>query len=153
MFAFLSPVVKIWGMKKQHVKLRKKDRDYLESLLAKGKLPAKMFKRATALLELDRGKTMQAVAETLGVCNVTVAAWRDSYKDQGLKCLEDAPRSGRPIKIDGTQRAKITALACSEAPEGHARWSLRLLAEKVVELGYSDRISHVQIGKILKKTN
>ena len=140
-------------MKKQHVKLRKKDRDYLESLLAKGKLPAKMFKRATALLELDRGKTMQAVAETLGVSNVTVAAWRDSYKEQGLKCLEDAPRSGRPIKIDGTQRAKITALACSEAPEGHARWSLRLLAEKVVELGYSDRISHVQIGKILKKTN
>src|SRR5262249_34018514 len=140
-------------MKKQHVKLRKKDRDYLESLLAKGKLPAKMFKRATALLELDRGKTMQAVAETLGVSNVTVAAWRDSYKEQGLKCLEDAPRSGRPIKIDGTQRAKITALACSEAPEGHARWSLRLLAEKVVELGYSDRISHVQIGKMLKKTN
>jgi len=140
-------------MKKQHVKLRKKDRDYLESLLAKGKLSAKMFKRATALLELDRGKTMQAVAETLGVCNITVAAWRDSYKEQGLKCLEDAPRSGRPIKIDGAQRAKITALACSESPEGHARWSLRLLAEKVVELGYSDRISHVQVGKILKKTN
>jgi len=140
-------------MKKQHVKLRKKDRDYLESLLAKGKLSAKMFKRATALLELDRGKTMQAVAETLGVCNITVAAWRDSYKEQGLKCLEDAPRPGRPIKIDGAQRAKITALACSESPEGHARWSLRLLAEKVVELGYSDRISHVQVGKILKKTN
>jgi putative transposase len=140
-------------MKKQHVKLRKKDRDYLESLVAKGKLPAKMFKRATGLLELDRGKTLQAVAETLGVCNITVAAWRDGYKEQGLKCLEDAPRSGRPIEIDGAQRAKITALACSEAPEGHARWSLRLLAEKVVELGYSDRVSHVQVGKILKKTN
>ena len=140
-------------MKKQHVKLRKKDRDYLESLLAKGKLTAKMFKRATALLELDRGKTLQAVAETLGVCNITVAAWRDSYKEQGLKCLEDAPRSGRPVEIGGAQRAKITALACSDAPEGHARWSLRLLAEKVVELGYSDRISHVQVGKILKKMN
>lgn len=140
-------------MKKQHVKLRKKDRDYLESLLAKGKLPAKMFKRATGLLELDRGKTLQAVAETLGVCNITVAAWRDSYKEQGLKCLEDAPRSGRPVEIGGAQRAKITALACSDAPEGHARWSLRLLAEKVVELGYSDRISHVQVGKILKKMN
>jgi putative transposase len=140
-------------MKKQHLKLRKKDRDYLESLLAKGKLPAKMFKRATGLLELDRGKTLQAVAETLGVCYVTVAAWRDNYTEQGLKCLEDAPRSGRPVEIDGVQRAKITALACSQAPAGHARWSLRLLAEKVVELGYSDQISHVQVGKILKKTN
>ena len=140
-------------MKKQHLRLRTKDRDYLESLLAKGKLPAKMFKRATALLELDRGKTLQAVAETLGVCYVTVAAWRDHYKEQGLKCLQDAPRSGRPVEIDGVQRAKITALACSEAPEGHARWSLRLLADKVVELGYCDRISYVQVGKILKKTS
>ena len=140
-------------MKKRHIKLRKKDRDHLESLISKGKLPAKMFKRATALLELDRGKTLQAVAETLGVCNITVAAWRDNYKEQGLKRLQDAPRSGRPIKIDGTQRAKITALACSEAPEGHARWSLRVLAERAVELGYCDHISYVHVGKILKKTN
>jgi transposase len=140
-------------VKKQHVKLRKVDRGYLESLVSKGKLAAKMFKRATALLELDRGKTLTAVAQTLGVDYNTVAAWRDNYKKQGLKCLEDTPRSGRPIKIDGAQRAKITALACSEAPEGHAHWTLRLLAEKVVELGYSDRISYVQVGKILKKTN
>jgi putative transposase len=146
-------MVKNGDMRKQHVRLKKADRAYLESLVAKGKLPARMFKRATALLELDRGKTLQAVAETLGVCNITVAAWRDHYKERGLKCLEDAPRSGRPIEIDGVQRAKITALACSQAPEGHARWNLRLLAEKVVELGYCDRISHVQVGKILKKTS
>jgi Homeodomain-like domain len=106
-------------MKKHHVKLTTKDREYLESLISKGKLPAKMFKRATGLLELDRGKTMVAIAETLGVTNVTVAAWRDNYKEQGLKCLEDAPRSGRPPEIDGKLRAKITALACSEPPEGH----------------------------------
>jgi transposase len=140
-------------MKKQHVKLTKKDRDYLESLLTKGKLPAKIFKRATGLLELDRGKTLQAVAETLGVCYITVAGWRDNYNEQGLKRLEDAPRSGRPPEIDGKLRAKITALACSEAPEGHARWSLRLLAEKAVELDYCDSISYVQVHKILKKTN
>src|SRR5215204_3578758 len=138
-------------MKKQHVKIKQADRVYLESLIAKGKLTAKIFKRATALLELDRGKTLTAVAETLGVDYNTIAAWRDNYKKQGLKCLEDAPRSGRPIEIDGVQRAKITALACSQAPEGHARWSLRLLAEKVVELGYCDRISYTQVGKILKK--
>ena len=140
-------------MKKQHVKLSKADRNYLESLLAKGKLRARMFKRATALLELDRGKTLQAVAATLGVDYNTVASWRDNYKEQGLKCLEDAPRSGRPIEIDGLQRAKITALACSDAPEGHARWNLRLLADKVVELGYCKSISHTQVGAILKKTS
>ena len=139
-------------MLKHHIKLRRKERDYLESLIAKGKMSSKMFKRATGLLELDRGKTLQAVAETLGVSNDTVAAWRENYKVHGLQCLEDAPRSGRPIEIDGVQRAKITALACSEAPAGHARWSLRLLADKVVELGYCKRISYVQVNKILKKT-
>ena len=116
-------------------------------------MPAKKFKRATALLELDRGKTYQAVAETLGVSHVTVSSWCKSYLKQGLKYLEDAPRSDRPIVIDGKQRAKITALACSEAPQGHARWSWRMLADKVVELGYCEEISHTQVGKILKKTN
>ena len=139
-------------MKKRHVKLSAKDRASLESLISKGKLPAKVFKRATGLLELDRGKTLTAVAETLGVSYVTVAAWRDGYQKQGLRCLEDAPRSGRPPEIDGKLRAKITALACSEAPEGHAKWSLRLLAEKVVEAEYCQEISHTHIGRILKKT-
>ena len=140
-------------MKKQHLKLSKADRDYLKSLVAKGKLPARKFKRATGLLELDRGKTLQAVAETLGVDYNTVAAWRNHYKEQGLKCLEEAPRSGRPVEIDGKQRAQITALACSQAPEGHARWALRMLADKVVELGYCKKISYTQVGAILKKTN
>lgn len=139
-------------MGKYHIKLRKRDREYLEEIVAKGKTSAKVFKRATGLLELDRGKTLQAVAETLGVSYVTVAAWREKYHAQGVQCLEDAPRSGRPIEIEGGQRAKITALACSEAPVGHARWSLRLLADKVVELGYCKHISHVQVDKILKKT-
>jgi putative transposase len=139
-------------MKKQHVKLSDADRKYLKSLIAKGKLPAKKFKRATGLLELDRGKTYLEVAAALDVSHVTVASWRKNYRKQGLKCLEDAPRSGHPIAIDGKQRAKITALACSEAPEGHARWNLRLPADKVIELGYCKKVSHTQVGKILKKT-
>lgn len=140
-------------MQKQHITLKAAERTQLEALLAKGKLAAKVFKRATALLELDRGKTLCAVAQTLGVSYPTVLAWRDKYQQQGLKCLDDAPRSGRPIVIDGLQRAKVSALACSDAPAGHARWSLRLLADKVVELGHCDSISHTQVGKVLKKTN
>jgi transposase len=67
--------------------------------------------------------------------------------------LSDQPRSGRPPSIDGKQRAKITALACSKPPQGRARWTLRLLADKVVELGYCESLSHTQARRILKKTN
>lgn len=140
-------------MKKHHVTLTASHRDQLEALLAKGSLPAKTFKRATALLDLDRGKTFTDVAATLTITTVTLAALRDKYSASGLDCLHDAPRSGRPIVIDGTQRAKVTALACSTAPAGHDRWTLRLLADKVVEAGFCDAISHTTVGTILKKTN
>jgi transposase len=140
-------------MNKHHVTLTEADRTTLEALLAKGTLSAKTFKRATTLLELDRGKTLSAVAATLDVGHTTVAAWRNGYHASGLQCLEDAPRSGRPIAVDGVQRAKITALACSDAPDGHARWSLRLLADKVVEAGFCETISHTLVGSILKKTH
>jgi transposase len=142
-----------WYMEKQHLTLKAKDKQYLESLLAKGSLPVKVFKRATALLELNRGKSFGDVGETLGVCYQSVSTWCATYKQKGLALLEDALRSGRPIEIDGTQRAKITALACSDAPEGHTRWSLRLLADKAVELGYCEHLSHNHAGTILKKTN
>jgi len=140
-------------MKKQHLQLSDSDRSELEALLSKGTLAVKQFKRATALLELDRGKSLQDVAATLQVNYNTVAAWRDGYTRNGLSCLNDAPRSGRPVGIDGTQRAKITALACSDAPEGYARWSLRLLADKAVESGICDEISHTSVADILKKTS
>lgn len=140
-------------MKKQHLTLTDPDRSTLETLLSKGTLSARSFKRATALLELDRGKTLQDVAATLTVTYNAVASWRDRYKATGLSCLDDAPRSGRPTLIDGAQRAKITALATSDAPEGHARWSLRLLAEKVVEAGWCEHLSHTFAADVLKKTN
>jgi transposase len=81
------------------------------------------------LLELDRGKTLQAVARTLGVSSPTVLAWHDKYREQGLKCLSDVPRSGRPIEIAGKRRAQITALALKPlkgAPAGaYACWRTR----------------------------
>jgi putative transposase len=140
-------------MKKCQVELRPTDRDYLENLLRKGQLGARQFKRATGLLELERGKSMSAVATTLSVSETTVRTWRDRYEQEGLQILHDKPRSGRPIEFDGEQRAKITALACSEAPVGHERWDLRLLADKAVELNYCQSISHTQVAKILKKTS
>lgn len=140
-------------MKKQHLKLTETDERYLTELLSKGQAKARIIRRATALLQLNQGATLQLVAETLKVEHWTVSRWRNNYLEGGLDFLHDKPRPGRPVEIDGTQRAKITALACAGAPSGHARWSLRLLAEKVVELEFCESISHTEVGKILKKTN
>jgi putative transposase len=140
-------------MKKQHVQISPPDRDYLKKLVGSGELKVKIYKRALGLLELDRGKTLSAVAQTLNVTMTTVGHWRDSYHQIGLACLADQARSGRPVEIDGSQRAKVTALACSEPPTGHGRWTLRLLADKAVELGYSEHLSHTKVSEILKKTS
>ena len=141
-------------MKTQHIYLRKVDREFLEALISKGELSAKIYKRALGLLELNRGKSYTAVSKTIQVSVHTLSKRAKLYRENGLQeALHDKPRSGRPIEIDGNQRAKITALACSKAPQGYAKWSLRLLAEKVVELSYCEHISHTEIATILKKTN
>lgn len=139
-------------MHKEHIKLRLADHGFLITMIAKGQLPARVFKRATALLELHRGQTLCSVSRTLQVGYQTIAQWRDNYLRSGLQALEDKPRRGRPIRIDGKQRAQLTALACSTPPAGHARWTLRLLADRAVELGYCESLSHTRTRSILKKT-
>jgi transposase len=140
-------------MKKQHVQLSPFDREYLETLTRQGEQTAKAYRRALALLELDRGQTYTEVSKVLQVTLPTLSGWAAKYLARGLDVLQDQPRSGRPIEIDGKQRAQITALACSTPPEGYAQWSLRLLADKAVELGYCEHLSHTEAGEVLKKTN
>jgi putative transposase len=139
-------------MKKQYIQLSSIDREYLEALLSKGELKAKTYRRALSLLELDRGQTYTAVSKTVKMSIPTLSTLARQYRENGLQALHDRPRSGRPVEIDGEQRAKITALACSTPPEGHAEWSLRLLADKVVELDFCEQISHTHVRTILKKT-
>jgi transposase len=89
----------------------------------------------------------------LNIVSATIHNIKTRYKNDGLDAaLYDLPRPGQPLKFSGKDRAQITALACTNAPEGHARWSLTLIAEKVVELGYVESISHTHVGRILKKT-
>lgn len=140
-------------MHKEHIKLSSADQDFLLTITAKGQLPARVFKRATALLELNRGQTLSAVSRSLQVGHQTVAKWRDNYRACGLQALEDKPRRGRPVRLDGKQRARITALACSTPPAGRARWTLRLLADRAVELGLCESLSHTGARVILKKTS
>lgn len=140
-------------MKKHHLKLTEADERYLTEFIKKGQARTRVVRRAIALLHLHQGATIQAVADTVKAEPWTVSIWRNKYLENGLNFLQDQPRAGRPVEIDGEQRAKITALACSDAPAGRAKWSLRLLAEKVVELEFCVSVSHTEVGNILKKTN
>src|SRR3982750_3416556 len=136
-------------MPKSHVILSETDKEELTRLLHQSDLRSKVFKRVTALLELNKGKTIEEVRSVLGLSYPAIAKLIDNYQQNGLECLKDKSRSGRPPGISGKQRAAITALACSEAPEGHVRWTLRMLADKIVELDYCESISYVQVGRIL----
>jgi putative transposase len=139
-------------MKRTKFQLNPSDREQLEQIVAKGELSVRVLKRALGLLALDRGETMLSVATHQQVNNNTVTSWRDRYLEVGVAGIFDNARSGRPVKLDGNQRAKITALACSKPPAGHGQWTLRLLADKIVELDYCESISHTQVAQILKKT-
>jgi transposase len=139
-------------MAKEHIQLSESERKQLEDLLSHGNIAARKSRRILAILELDRGRTFKSVAQTVGVTKQAVSLWARNYRENGLTGLDDKPIPGRPPIISGAERAKITALACSEAPEGHGQWSLRLLAEKAVELEYVAHISPMHVGRILKKT-
>jgi transposase len=140
-------------MEKRHIELTLVERDYLQELVTQGTHPVRTYQRAQALLHLDAGKRLQAVSEQVGVSYESGSKWPNAFRKERLSMLFAKQRPGRPVVIDGEQRAKLTALACSQAPQGHSRWTLRLLADKVVELGYCEHLSYVWAGEILKKTS
>ena len=138
---------------RQIIQLSKQDRSSLTKILSSGKSTARRQTRARTLDLLHRREHPQRIAETLRIGIATVYNIQKRYLAEGLDAaLTDKPRSGKPPIIKAEEKAKLTALACSEAPEGHARWTLRLLADKAVEFGFIESISHNEVGKILKKT-
>lgn len=137
----------------QPIKLSTDERSSLTTLLRRGSTPARVNARARTLDLLQRGRHPEEIAATLSLSLQTVFNIKRRDLSQGLDvALYDRPRSGKPPKIDGPARAKITALACSKAPTGHGRWTLRLLADKAVELGFCESISHETVKEVLKKT-
>ena len=140
-------------MRKQHIKLSEKEHSYLTILTSQGQLKARKYKRVMSLLLLDEGKTMSEVSNLLKYCYPSIVNLKKNFLASRLQCLEEKPRPGRPTVFDGVERARITALACSSAPAGRSYWSLRLLADKAVELKLLESISHTQVQNILKKTN
>lgn len=139
---------------KKPVHLTEEERIYLKQILSGGTEKARKLNRSRILLMADRRKKDKTIAEDLNVAKNTVRNIRQRYADEGLEmALNERPRRGGPKKFTGKQEAKITALACSDAPEGHSRWSLRLLADRAVELGIVEGISFNNVRNILKKTN
>lgn len=125
----------------------------LTNILSRGQTRAREQTRGRILDLSHRGHHPGKIAKALKVCRTTVYSIRKRYLAEGLTAaLKDKPPSGRPPVITGDEKARITALACSDAPERHASWSLRLLADKAVEMNFVEGISHTGIAKILKKT-
>lgn len=141
------------GRERYLVRLEKKERDQLEHLIRGGKSPARKVARARILLKADAGWGVGRIVEALDVSAGTVCRTKRRYLEGGLsRALEEDPRPGQPTKLDERGEAHLIALACSEAPQGHDHWTLRLLANKVVELGLAPAMSHEGIRKRLKKT-
>ena len=143
------------------VTLTEQERRDLEALTRRGKTGAKKFVHARALLLCDAGPDGPAwavadVAEALGVTSRTLEHLKRRFVEEGLDAaLERKPREKPPREVifDGAFEARLIALACSDAPEGYQRWTVRLLADKAVELNFAISVSHMTVQRVLKKTN
>ena len=144
---------------KYRVALSPGQRNQLKALCRCGEISARKLARARILLLADQNRPKGAMSdhqihEVLDVSQGTIIRVRKKFATGGLEsALEELPRSGRPLKFNGYQRAQITALACSDPPEGHSQWSLRLLADRLVELNIVEDISYETVGILLKKTD
>ena len=147
-------------MKKYRVTLDADEREQLRGLLARGKADVRKLKHAQILLKADEaeggpGWGDERIAEALEVGTATVERVRRRFVEEGLAAARGPYRGGKRIytrKLDGAQEAHLIALACSPPPEERGRWTLRLLAGRMVELGYVDTLSYETVRQALKKT-
>jgi transposase len=139
--------------KKYIVDLSGEERERVLELISHGQTAARKVTRARILLKADEGLIDSAIASALNTSVSTVEQIRQRFVEGGLEnALNERPRPGQKYKLDGTASAYVVATACSDAPEGHVRWTLRLLADKVVALGLAESVSYETIRQVLKKT-
>lgn len=137
---------------KYRVTLTSEEVETLEALLRKGKSAARKQTRARILLKAAAGCTDAAIIEALAVSASMIYTTRQRCVEEGVEAaLCDRPRPGKAPKLSEKQCAQVIATACTPAPEGHDHWTLRLLADKVVELGFAESFSHETIRRLLKK--
>ncbi len=141
-------------MTKYEVKLSSTERDELRRMVSRGRGTARAIRRAQILLKADEGWSDPRIAEAYGVVTGTVHDVRRQYVEAGVAQTLARRPGYRPMRVlDGTGEAHLIALTCSEPPAGRERWTLRLLAGRMVELGYVDQLSHETVRQTLKKTN
>jgi len=148
-------------MKKYIIRLTPEERETLAKLAASGRGPARMFTRARVLLKADQsingpGWPDDRISEALDITIQTIERIRKQFVEEGFDAVLSRREYMQKIsrkKIDGDVEAHLVALSCSKPPQGRARWTLRLLADTIVELGYLDSISYEAIRQTLKKTN
>lgn len=147
-------------MVRYKVTLTKDEREELLSILNKGKHTSQQFKNACILLNCDEGEygnklINEQIAQVLHVNTKTVERLKQRFVEEGFTACIDRKQypTGKASKTDGDFEAHLVALSCSKAPEGYARWSLRMLADKMIELKYAEKVSHETIRRVLKKTS
>ncbi len=139
-------------MKKYVVDLNEQEEKRLEELTTKGKSGARKIRRARILLLANEGLIDEEIARALGAAVTTVERIRKRFVEEGLEAaLSERPRPGAARKLNGHQEAYLVALACSDPPEGKKRWSMQLLADRLVEVGVVDEISDETVRRALKK--
>jgi hypothetical protein len=145
-------------MKKYIVRLDADERERLQRLVRSGKAAAYRIRHANMLLMADAdgpGWADEQIAEGLGVSVGQIEQLRLRFVEQGIEACLERKKQERPSvepKFDGEKEAKLMALACGKAPEGHERWSLRLLADRAVELRIVESTSHETVRQVLQKT-
>ena len=147
-------------MIKYKVTLTKTEHDELMSIVNKGTHSSRQYRTAYILLNSDEGEygdkiTGRLISQVLKISERMIDRVKQRFVEEGFDvCLDRKPMSRtKEKKVDGELEAQLIAISCSEAPEGFAKWSLRLLADKMVEMKYIESISHETIRKVLKKTN
>jgi len=146
-------------MVRYKVTLTKEEREQLLALISKGKHSSQEYRNACILINSDEGQygkkiNSEHIAQVLQINAKTVERVKQRFVEEGFEsCIERKPYPQKgPIKTDGDFEAHLVALSCSKSPKGYARWSLRLLADKMVELKYTESISHETVRRVLKKT-
>jgi transposase len=137
--------------KTYRVTLGDEERKQLEQLLHSGTHATRKVTRARILLQAAEGWDDRAIAAALSVGRATVERLRQRFVAEGLGALEEWPRLGTPPKLDAKAEARLLAEACSDAPEGSQRWTLHLLADRVVALGLAESYSYESVRRVLKK--
>jgi transposase len=140
-----------------HVQLTATEREQLETYVKQGKKSARAMNRARILLLADEQHSDEEIMEILGISRQTVHKVRKRYQQSPskniLELLQEKPRPGQPVKIDTRVESHVAMIACAEVPEGAARWTLHMIADRLVELKVVDSICAESVRKALKKTH